>query len=299
MEQNPLDNVVVILEESDSPRRVRQLHLVLAAASIDSTIHQVENKWILATSQLVADSARYEIDAYCVEQAEEAGRAFPIEEANQPAWIGVFLYLLILGYVMYAQQSPAWGSVVRQSGEMQSSSFQAGEWWRCFTALTLHHDAAHLAGNLAMGGLYGWMASRRLGAGRAWLGIVSAGALGNALSGMIRPEGHISIGASTAVFAALGILSANATHGRYREKEPCSKRWLPLVAGGVLFAWTGTGGPETDVLSHVTGFCAGIILGVGLSVRVIPLLSRIKHGQAVSATLALTLVIGSWLIALS
>ena len=64
--------------------------------------------------------------------------------------------------MMYLQQATHFGEWIRTQGEMQTASLREGQWWRSITALTLHQDAAHLAGNLAMGAMYGWMVSQRL-----------------------------------------------------------------------------------------------------------------------------------------
>ena len=298
MEQNSANEFLVILEESENARWIKQLHLVLAAASIDSKVCRGNKSWTLLTAASDTELARKEIDAYKLEQTE-ASRPLRYPEEPKPfAASGVLIYLLILGSVMYLQHSPNLDAMLLEAGEMQSSGFRAGQWWRCFTAMTLHRDTGHLVGNLAMGGLYGWMASTRLGTGIAWLGIITAGALGNGLSGMIRPINHHSIGASTAVFAALGILSANATCNRDDPTENQMRRWLPLVSGGVLLAWTGTGGPQTDVLSHLTGFSVGIVIGSLLSrTTTRPRRRRHRRLQASCALLSLTLVLGSWLMA--
>ena len=37
---------------------------------------------------------------------------------------------------------------------------------------------------------------------------------------------------------------------------------FPLISASVLLAWTGTGGPRTDVIAHLTGFTSGMLIGV-------------------------------------
>ena len=44
-----------------------------------------------------------------------------------------------------------------------------GEWWRAFTALTLHADAGHLMANLLFGVLFAYPAAQLVGVGVAWL----------------------------------------------------------------------------------------------------------------------------------
>jgi membrane associated rhomboid family serine protease len=41
----------------------------------------------------------------------------------------------------------------------------SGQWWRAITALTLHADVAHLAGNVVVGGLFMAFLCREAGVG--------------------------------------------------------------------------------------------------------------------------------------
>ena len=67
--------------------------------------------------------------------------------------------------------------------------------------------------------------------------------------------------AGIAVFAALGLLVADALHPAYNDASSRWKRHSPLIAGVVLLSLLGVGGPRTDVNAHLTGFLAGAILG--------------------------------------
>ncbi|MEM0925736.1 MAG: rhomboid family intramembrane serine protease, partial [Planctomycetota bacterium] len=124
-----------------------------------------------------------------------------------------------------------------------------------------HADIGHLLSNLLFGILFGILASRSLGGGVSWLTIVLAGALGNWMNAWTRDANHISIGASTAVFAALGLLVADALQPVYHDASSRWKRHSPLIAGVVLLSLLGVGGPRTDVNAHITGFLAGAVLG--------------------------------------
>ena len=131
-----------------------------------------------------------------------------------------------------------------------------------------HGDAGHLTANLVFGTVFGLLAAQALGSGLACLAILLAGGLGNGMNALVQGPGHASLGASTAVFAALGILVAHAL--RYRGALPGGvlRRYSPLVGGVLLLAYTGTGGERTDVVAHLTGFLAG--LGTGWFARHIP-----------------------------
>ena len=140
------------------------------------------------------------------------------------------------------------------------------EWWRPFTALFLHADFPHLLGNLLSGLFFGTLVSKSIGPWRGWALILACGTIGNSLtSALTWPESFTSIGASTAVFGALGILSGIgfATMLRARFRLPWAKVTAPLVAGIILLGWLGGGaaGGNTDVLGHVFGFGSGLTAG--------------------------------------
>jgi rhomboid protease GluP len=123
---------------------------------------------------------------------------------------------------------------------MEAGRVTSGEWWRTVTALTLHVDLAHLGANLVFGALFGLLAGQALGGGVAWLLIVMAGALGNFANAWLQLPEHISIGASTAVFSALGLIVVHAVRPDAASREPV-RRWSPVVGGVLLLAFLGVG----------------------------------------------------------
>jgi membrane associated rhomboid family serine protease len=116
-----------------------------------------------------------------------------------------------------------------RAGMSHAGLIQEGEWWRAVTALSLHADTVHLAGNLGFGLVFGFLAGQLLGWGRAWFGMVFAGALGNALNAFVQAPSHASVGASTAVFATLGILAAYSWTRRWtrlsERQDKLAKDW--------------------------------------------------------------------------
>ncbi len=141
-----------------------------------------------------------------------------------------------------------------------------GEWWRPFTALFLHGDGGHIFGNLASGAVFGALVSKSIGPWKGWAMILVAGTLGNAITSAVTyPEPFRSLGASTSVFGALGILSGIGLVENFREdlRMPWMRVLAPLLAGLVLLGWLGGGAPGAgvDVLGHVFGFTAGVLCG--------------------------------------
>jgi membrane associated rhomboid family serine protease len=164
--------------------------------------------------------------------------------------------------------------------------------WRAVTALTLHLDAAHAAGNAVAIAVVLPAVGQRFGAGvGVWL-VLLGGAAGNLLAALLHAPGHMAAGASTAIFAAFGILGA-ARVFRAAGEERRWKPWTVLAASLALLALLGTS-RSADVLAHGTGFLSGAIVGLGGAAVLRP------FGRAVQWTLGLLTVltvIGCWLLA--
>ena len=71
---------------------------------------------------------------------------------------------------------------------------------------------------------------------------------------------HVSVGASTATFGAIGILAALRIIGG-RAREGGRKSWVVIAASLALLALVGTG-PHADLLAHLFGFLLGGGLGL-------------------------------------
>jgi len=142
--------------------------------------------------------------------------------------------------------------------------FGHGEWWRAVTALWLHADLGHLISN-SVGGLLVFSAVvATLGLRTGWCLIVGASVAGNLAAVLLHyGDTYRSLGASTAVFAGLGLLVGRAVRVMARSGHP--HRWrtmfVPLAAGLAVLGLLGAGGVNIDVLAHATGFSAGLVLG--------------------------------------
>ena len=188
------------------------------------------------------------------------------------------------------------------AGRMDSSRVRGGEWERLFTALTLHVDLAHLAGNLAFGSLFGVLASHTLGGGLAWLLAVWTGAMGNLINvGFAGPD-HRSVGASTAVFALLGVQAAYEWMRRAELPFAALRRVAPLLGALVLLGYLGMGGEDgagsVDIGAHVFGFGAGLVGGLLAGRLQLP--GRLHtRGQRSCGALALASLALAWTFALA
>ncbi len=182
------------------------------------------------------------------------------------------------------------------AGRVDGVLIRAGEWWRTITALTLHSGPRHIVSNLVFGALFGLFAGRLLGSGVAWLAILLAATMGNVLNTMLLDSAHRAVGASTAVFAALGLVAGYVWRGKLMAQDRWPYRVGPIVGGFALLMYTGTGGENTDVGAHLMGFLCGLGGGILLS----PLRARLVSSklQAVSGLVAVAIVCGAWIVAL-
>ncbi len=170
--------------------------------------------------------------------------------------------LLIMGlFVLFFYKTGAWQdhSLWFSQGSVNREAILADqEWWRLATALTLHADVVHLAGNMVLGGAIIHLLCKVLGTGLGWTLIFAAGISGNFLNVILHRSQHLSVGFSTAVFGAVGISCGLEIIRR--------RRWqgvlLALGAGLGLLAMLGTGGERVDLGAHFWGFTVGVVLGI-------------------------------------
>lgn len=276
----------------------RDCSLVLASVGIPHELRQspeLAEIWVDARD---LDRARAQLSAYLRENMDHARPAPELPRHPHAAW-GVAAYALVLIAVTGAALFRLGGRSWVDRGVLDAGLFERGEWWRVFTALTLHADLGHLLANLAFGVLFAWPASQFVGVGVAWLTIVLGSGAAYGLDMLIRPPTHSVLGASTAVFVALGLTSAFSWRRRAaRTAATLFQRAAPLVAGVALLAFTGAGGERTDLLAHLLGFVVGVAAGAGLAHSRLP-----RPGdptpQWIAGSAALVLLGLSWLLALA
>lgn len=270
---------------------------MLGAVGIATAIAVREDHFVLEVAEPDADRALAQLTQY---EAENR----PPEPAPPPpplhgnAWAGCLGYTAWLLGVAYAISNGLVRLDAFHTGELDAARVQAGQWWRAWTALTLHLSGPHLAANLGAGVWFGYLAGRQLGVGVAWLLIVAGGGIANLLEGLTAPPWHQSVGASTAVFTALGLMSAYTWRERFRLPQSRVQRWGPLVAGISLLGWLGTAGKETDIMAHLLGFGIGVLLG---ATAALPLVSRRLHDvrQWPAGLAALAIMAAAWGFALA
>jgi rhomboid protease GluP len=272
----------------------QEYSLVLEARGIEHETEQDQSSWVLSVPAGMRHRAYEELSRYSIERGVR--RSVPeVILPHSGAAIGVFLYVLILLLTAFCAGNATFGADWLSLGSLDAGA--RGEWWRAVTALTLHLDQEHLLGNVLFGAVAGIAASRLLGPGVAWASILGAAALANYAEILITPITHRAVGASTAVFAGLGLLSGMAWRQRLTLRERLWYRWAPLIAGICLLTLLGAGTAHVDVLGHALGFLFG--LGVGwIFVRTGVSNNREPRLQVIAGLGAVVLVCAAWVFAL-
>jgi len=238
------------------------------------------------------------LDAHDREVAEGPRREIPVPDQGS-SFVGVAMAITLIAF--FVVSGPRAGADVfgwfRYGSAVAWEIVHKHELWRVVTALTLHADVMHVAGNAVATLVFVTALGRWLGAGIALLATLLAGAAGNLVTAYFYSTSHNSVGASTSTFGALGVLGGLQFVRRFRDTSVGRFRraLLGIAAALGLLAMLGMG-ERSDVVAHATGLGFGILAGIGLGVflrRPVRLL-----GQAACLLATVSLICGSWLLAM-
>jgi len=262
-----------------------------------------EETYIICVAGGKLAEIRHELEAMerMGHRSKSGGRRLSYAELPVGVWSFILYALLII--VCFAAQSSL---PLLTAGRVDAIMMvDGGEWWRALTALTLHGDVVHLVSNLVAGIGFALLVARFFGAGVAWLLILISGAAGNALNAWVHyPQAHLSIGASTAVFGALGLITGV---GLWIAMMQPAERWtlprwlLPAFGGLTLLGMLGIGDGldgSIDVAAHFSGFLCGGGLGFLCAGRQAALVRMDRFGRWIGL-LALMLVGAACAVALA
>ena len=255
------------LRATVSPTLANDWSLVLASTGINHTI--VEGGGVFSLVVAVEDAAPAAA-ALAAFDVESVPKVVPPAPDLGPSALGVVAGAALLAMFLVTRSSLAmlvdtgadWSDVGRVSGD----EILHGQWWRVVTALTLHEDVLHLVGNVLACLIFVSAVGRWLGPGLGALLIVGCAAIANGLDVVWhRHEPFASLGASTATFAATGLIVGLQLYRRWRYDERRRYFWLPLGAGLALYAMLGSAGEHVDRGAHVFGLAVGAVVGTAVA----------------------------------
>lgn len=219
--------------------------------------------YVLCVAERDAAAARRELDDVARLAGRGRGGGMAAFAEHRFGWRSFVAYAVLLVACFAGQSAINLLDLGRTDAE---GIIANGEWWRTATALTLHGDVVHLASNLVAGVGFVLFVARFFGAAAGWLLVLLSGIAGNWLNAWVQyPEPHFSVGASTAVFGAVGLLTGIgvwAALAEPRTRLSLPRWWVPLFGGLTLLGWLGLGDYRTDVAAHISGFLCGSVFGL-------------------------------------
>ena len=272
--------------------------LVLEAMSIPHRVVPTDIGFAVMVPPKMVAPAMAALDAEDKEAAEEPARDIAPPD-HGPSFVGLGIGITLVAFFVVA--GPRGGADLqgwfRNGSAVSEAIVRDREAWRAVTALTLHADAMHVAGNAVASLVFVSALGRWLGGGLAVLVTLLAGIAGNLLTAYIyRKTSHSVVGASTSTFGALGVLGGLQFVRRFRVRSVGRMRraLLGIAAALGLLAMLGLG-ERADVVAHATGTGFGVVFGalVGLSLK-----RPVRTwGQALALSCAVALLAGAWFLA--
>ncbi|MFP4399897.1 MAG: rhomboid family intramembrane serine protease [Desulfonatronovibrio sp.] len=288
-----LDDIKVPGLHSPDKQKITEWELVLTAMGVDYSRGR-NGELFVPVSQTV--KAVDEIRLYEEEEKRLPARIPASEQKQENVFASLLVLSLLLLFFVVVYENPGSSGLADlpwlEKGRMDAGKILDGEIWRAVTALTLHSDPAHVLGNVIIGAPFIIMVCSGLGMGLGWLLVIVSGAMANYINALVVAPTHLSIGFSTSVFAAVGIMSVNSIrHSRLSLSSA-------FVLGLALLALLGVGGKNTDLGAHLFGFLAGFVMG-WIALMLIDTMENIKKVDFLFGLSAFLLVLESWFIALS
>jgi len=250
----------IYLRVTADQRLAEEWELVLLAQGLSPRLRRTPDGVVLSVSEAERDRALASLSAYDRENSQNlAARVEPIESGSWVAAAAVGLVLLLF-YSITVQWLPALSWFAR--GAADAERILHGELWRTVTALTLHADVAHVLSNAVAAAIFLSAVFSLVGMGLGGALVLLAGAGGNLANAFLHDSAHTSIGASTAVFAAVGLLGSLAVTQRRRSALSRWRAWLPAAAALALLGMLGSSGQRVDIWAHLCGLVVGAVLGM-------------------------------------
>ena len=237
-------------------RIIRDFSLVLSSQNIRHIVLRSElGPWEILVREQDLCAAQTQIALYKQENPdwEREFIALPmLRPSAQPLW-----FLLIPAVCTFFQFS---NYGMENFGIADAGRILKGEWWRLFTAQTLHSGNYHLVSNLLSGFFVFSLISSKMPLSRIAPFIVLAAAFANLETAFIMKD-YRSLGFSSTVFAGLGALATLEV--RVLKRENLYRRLVPWFAAFLLAVFLGVGDEtgKVDIFGHFFGLIMGTIAG--------------------------------------
>jgi membrane associated rhomboid family serine protease len=204
---------------------------------------------------------------YCVAEARKAqpkvrsamAKQSPVVLGIIVVTVGFYIAQQILGdcFTLRLASSPGAGAAFCEN---IGPSVADGGWWRLVTPVLVHASTIHILLNMLVLYVYGPNVEQAFGSLRFLLLYLLCGLSGSAFSYAFGGGGP-SVGASGAIFGIVGVLLVFLYNRRSQQFVRQYLRGIMIFLG--LNLVLGFAIPNVDVMAHLGGLVAGVILALG------------------------------------
>ncbi len=273
-----------------SKREAMDFGLVLASQGLVSTVTRIEDQWGVMVAE---DDYDRSVETLRIWKNENLGWKWlnPL-----PTAAGKFFHWGSLAWALATVAIYFWSTApgIKEAGMMDSQMVAAGQWWRLFTAVTLHADLPHLLSNITSGLILLGLAMARYGTGIALLIAFLSGVGGNVAGFLLYPDAHRGLGASGMVMGALGLLAIASPVDGWDRQVGIGLIMRGIVATFLMLVLIGFS-PRSDVVAHIGGYVGGVVFGLVMMHLSAKALKDSITSLAAAAVLFMTVIITWWL----
>jgi len=268
-----------------SAKKADLILLILTSQNIENHVERENNSFNILVNHADMEKSLVMIEAYYKENKffgfKQQLQEIPISSFKSYTAFSIMgllwlIHALCLHYHIHEDMILKYGA--------SSLFILQGETFRAITALFLHADTRHLVGNMAGMLIFGAPVITLSGFGVGPFMLLLSGTIGNLINAHLYKTAHLSIGASTAIMGAAGLLVAFRI--TQKAKPIHFNNLMPIFAGAVLIAMFSQG-ENTDVWAHIFGFLSGLVSGVIL----FPLNRMLHFSQKDPIALFITILI--------
>ena len=249
---------------------------VLQSKAIPYKLDKFQKTWLLSLDEKYRDEALFFINEF---EGEKTNPSFykPPTPLNNSRYIAIIIPLILVGFYFITGPSIQ-NHLLMQKGAADASLILNGALYRTITALFLHGDYNHLASNICCLSILLLSITKSIPTGITLFASLIAASAGNLLNALFYSHSHSSIGASTAVFAILGIFGGFITINKFKQSVKFDYAIIkPLLACLFILSLLGSGGfsfeeifqnpsiikqPDVDIMAHLFGLISGITTGI-------------------------------------